>query len=476
MGKYISFGKWNHYYKYPFLAIFFTLLYDIIKGVNYENIFRTIQIFGQSKINFSSHNYIHQIFNYLVLFIFSLIFHINKSYSYKEDSLNTSSSSDSSSRHSKITLIHNDLLNDSKDSNLVYIYTLTIFIFVLSEQFLFLYGGTIKDLDFWMFEIVIISYICHRMFKINVYNHQKLGLILNACSFIFKIGSIITSLFFDDTNREKPIIYVHYNIFTLGIICFFIYLIFISLRAYGHSKFKWFMDLKYIEPFKLLMIYGLIGTFLCFFISLISTFIKCKDKTKEIDFNDYICNLNNNLFIDDNSTELYLENYKLYFQKFSETSEVKDIVFEILLIIFLMPSYFSIKYFEILTIQYLTPVHASFVAPLYFLIQKLALGIFTLIVDHSFYKVSNNYGIFKFHFDISGDILSILFFLIYLEIIEVKCCNFNYNIKQKIIERSLKELNDIDNSLNKTSSFELDEDNPNKISFEYFNDLIKSNK
>ena len=70
-------------------------------------------------------------FNYLGVFIFSLIFHIIKSYSYKEDSLNTSSSSDSSSRHSKITLIHNDLLNDSKDSNLVYIYTLTIFIFVL---------------------------------------------------------------------------------------------------------------------------------------------------------------------------------------------------------------------------------------------------------------------------------------------------------------------------------------------------------
>ena len=75
MGKYINLGKWNYYYKYPFLAIFFLILNDVIKGVNFEDIFKTIQIISQTKLNFSSHNYIHQMFNYLGIFIFSLIFH-----------------------------------------------------------------------------------------------------------------------------------------------------------------------------------------------------------------------------------------------------------------------------------------------------------------------------------------------------------------------------------------------------------------
>ena len=460
MGKYINCGKWNHYYKYPFLAIFFIILYDIIKGVNYEDIFTTIQIIKQSKLNFPSHNYIHQMFNYLGVFIFSLIFHLINLYKNKK-SLNISSSSDRSTNSKKrIILIHNNALKDFNEKHLFSICILTIIIFVMAEQFLFLYGIILKDLDFWMFEIVILSYINSHMFNIKVYNHQKLGLILNIFSFLFKICSIISSIYFDDIEREIPIIYVKYNIVFLGILGFVIYFIFISLRAYGRSKIKWFMDLRYIKATKLLMIYGLMGSGICFVISFTSTFIKCKDINNEIDLNNYICKLNNSLYKDDNnSTELYFENFKLYFQKFSQSNELKDIIFEIILIVLLMLIFFCFKYFSILTIQYLTPVHVTFVLPLYFYIQKLTLGIYTLIAEHSFFKVWSKYGILKYHFDSSGDILSILGFLIYLEIIELKFCKLNYNIKENIMKRGRKETND----MNKTdTSLSLNESDDSK--------------
>ena len=313
-----------------------------------------------------------------------------------------------------------------------------------------------------MFEIVILSYINSHMFNIKIYNHQKLGLILIFFSFLFKIGSIISSIYYDDTKREIPIIYVKYNIVFLGTLGFFLYFIFISLRGYGRSKIKWFMDLRYIEATKILMYYGLMGTGICLTISLISTFIKCKDLNNEIDLNNYICKVNNCLYKSDNdSTELYFENFKLYFQKFS-THEVKDILLEIILILLLMIIFFCCKDFSILTIQYLNPVYMTFILPLYFFIQKLTLGIYTLIVEHSFFKVWSYYGILKFHFDISGDILSILGFLIYLEIIELKVCELNYNTKENIMSRSFKEINDMNETAKSFSLDEIDESDDNK--------------
>ena len=41
----------------------------------------------------------------------------------------------------------------------------------------------------------------------------------------------------------------------------------------------------------------------------------------------------------------------------------------------------------------------------------------------------------KFLLDISGDIASIIGFLIYLEIIELNFCKLNYNLKKNIISR-----------------------------------------
>ena len=461
MGSYILFGKWNKTYKYIFLTILFNILFDIVKGVNYEKIFKEIRLFGSSKISFSEHNYIHQFFNYLGVFIFGIILSKIESYTSNEDNPSTSLSSGdtASSKSAKIILIHNDDLNDFDYSEIIFTGIFTIFILVIAEQFLLIYGSTMKDLDFWMFEIAILSYISSKMFNLTIHRHQKLGLILNCFSCLFKFGSIISSIY---DNEKPPVIYVKYNIFALGIIGFLIYMISITLRAYSNSKLKWLMDLRYIQVSRILILHGLMGSIICLIISIISTFVKCIDfKNDNIDFNYYICHVTNNTYIDDNingnsTKELYFENFKLYFEKY-KCNDTKEIIYEIALILLIMIISFFLKYFILLTIKYLTPVYATFYLPIYFLFQKLLLGLYSLISKGSFFVEKNKCRIFKFHFDISGDLLSIIGFLIYLEIIELNFCNLNYNIKRKMILRcigEIKEMGSFDSSFTEEDSIE----------------------
>ena len=64
--------------------------------------------------------------------------------------------------------------------------------------------------------------------------------------------------------------------------------------------------------------------------------------------------------------------------------------------------------------------------------------IFTAIFFRS-HLFSEENQLEKFLLDISGDIASIIGFLIYLEIIELNFCNLNYDLKENIIKRSIEE-------------------------------------
>ena len=284
MAKYIKFGKLNKQFKYIFLTILFILLNDYLNGFNYENIFLTMKIFDFEGLNsnFSSHKIIHQFFSYIGLLIIAICFYkyenkikYKKYEPKKENPIESDISSNSSSK--KIILIHNEDFGEIDNSKIFYICILTIFIWVTTDQILILYGLTFKDLDFWMFEIVILSYITSKMFKIEIYNHQILALILNVFPVIFKIATIIISF----NSNEKSELYIHNNKYLIGIIFYFIP---ITLRSYVNAKIKWFMDLRYISPNALLIFYGLFGAIISFIICIISTFVKCKEINNEINY------------------------------------------------------------------------------------------------------------------------------------------------------------------------------------------------
>ena len=142
--------------------------------------------------------------------------------------------------------------------------------------------------------------------------------------------------------------------------------------------------------------------------------------------------------INNNYTHYYLENFEIYFDKYINA---KEILREILVIILGFISFFGKQYSSILVIKNLTPAHVIFSIPIVFFLQKIVLISYTTIkVNNIFADTNNNIKTNKFLLDLFGDTLSIFGFLIYLEIIILCFCKYDYNIKSNIISRSYTEL------------------------------------
>ena len=451
--KLISCGLYNRYYKYILLSTFFKILNDSLYGFNYSNAFKEVKIFGGKKQKrFSKHYLVHQIFNYIGTALMSFLFEKyqkktenknNKKYILKNQTQDDNQSDLNSSRtFTHIILIHNKAQEENEINNYKEMYKpslIIIFAWISEEILLTIYGKALKDLDFWMFELLIITYLSAHIFKIKIYKHQKFAILFNLFPCILKIITIVLSFKEDkEVDLEPDDIIVYKNSgwwIPLGII---IYVILITLRAYVNTITKWFMDLKYISQSKLLIMYGIIGSIISLFISIITTFIKCNDEKK---FFRHICRVEE----EDSNPKIYFDNFKLYFENFD--SNAKEIFIELAIIIFGFITFFLSVYFSILVIKYLTPVHLIFSSPIYYIIQKVILVINNLIRENTFFKDTEPYKFVeeKFSLDISGDIISLIGFLIYLEIIELNFNEYNYNLRKNIIQRGLVDSEGLEN-------------------------------
>ena len=421
--KYISIGKFKKSFIYIILSVVFLILKDSLYGFNYLYSLKEIILFNSDTQKlFSQHILIHNTFNYFGALIISFFFHrYEKKTSENENNLLLSITS--SNRSSNIILIHMNSDKDFTTKKSFIIFLFVIISWIIEELSIESYTLILKDLDFWMFELFIITLFHKKMFKVEIYKHQKLAMLINIIPCFLKIIAII--LGFHKTLEEYPIFYVVKPFFIpIGIILFFML---ITLRSYINAKIKWYMDLKYISPHKLLMYYGTIGTLICLIICIISSFNECSISDRSI--TSFICNVTSN------RKEFFIENFSIYFSRF----EKKEILEELARILLGMIAFFFNKYFYILIIKCLTPVYVVFSIPIFYFIQKSILLINTLICEHKCFMVDKNIIHIKFILDISGDFISLIGFLIYLEIIIFNFCGLNYNINDEISRRSYDE-------------------------------------
>ena len=439
MKKFISCGKFNKYFYYIILAFFFELINDTLYGFNYLDIFREVKIIDtKTQAYFSWHHIIHQIFNYFGTTIIAIFL---KKY---ETNINQRPSNASNKTHDtnskQIVLIHNDSEDFNQTNKYLIIFLIIIVIWIFEELLIDIYTYALKDLDFWMVELVIITKINSLMFNLKIYAHQRFALWSIILPCLLKIVIIILS-YFDDNDEEIPILYNINKIYIpIGIV---IYIVLITLRSYVNAKIKWFMDLKYISHSNLLFYYGILGTIICSIIASISTFTKCKHKPYKLDIYDYICKIPYYEPGEDTPKEKYLESFIYYYKTFKgkinkEYSPI-EILYEIIIIISGMLTFFFQKYFAILVIKYLTPVHLIFSIPFFFILQKIVLIIYNYIIGELYIHSKIKFILLKFILDISGDLFSIFGFLIYLEIIELNFGKYNYDTKKNIIKRSFDE-------------------------------------
>ena len=450
MGKYISCGKFNNYFYYIIFTFFFDLLNDALYGFNYIDMFNEMKIIKSDTQNyFSWHHLIHQIFNYFGTFVFAYCFekYEIRSSRREQERLSPNPPTPDNNNNIQIILIHNDIddLDDHQYSN-NWMILLIIFLWVLEEQLIDIYSYALKDLDFWMVELIIITYLNAFMFKKEIYKHQKFAIWITILPCLLKILTIVLSLLDDKEeikDDKEPILYsLHKILIPIGII---IYLILITLRSYVNTKIKWFMDLKYISHNRLLIYYGFWGTLFCTIISTMSTFIPCNDNKNEIEISDYICKIpykdpNSN---SSNYEHKYLESFIFYFQTFEgkigKNFKKTEIFIEIVIIISGLVTFFFEKYFSVLIIKNLTPVHLIFSYPMFYFFQKMVLVLYNVGKRQLEIKSEKKFLIPKFILDTSGDLISFFGFLIYLEMIELKCGKYDYNIKKNITRRSFGE-------------------------------------
>ena len=383
MGGCIGFGEFNRKYIYIILAVFCKFTGQLILGLSYS-ILKSLHPLSK-ELSSSSISYFTS--NFLCSLILGYIGYKNsKKYQPNkliliEGSLNESSSFSS--------IKSNDFQDKSDKINKILILVGFIFVFWEVSEQLF-YSKGLVGLDFWMFEIIFLQIFMSKYLKHKNMLHQKLSLyIIVIPSFFLRI--ISNGLKSKNVNGPKSVYeYIIDKYDTIWIILFTIlYLIMTGARAFGNTNIKYLMDILYVSPFKILIIYGSFGLiFSLLYIGFDLLFHK-----------KYLGELN-------------------CFKK----KTIKTLIFALLYGIIN-----SLKIlFDIFIIRDLSPFHLFAKYEIYYIMIQI------ILLCHHFI---DNFKTFYF-VEISSDIICFFGVLIYLELIELRCCNLSFYLKKNIIKRS----------------------------------------
>ena len=172
--------------------------------------------------------------------------------------------------------------------------------------------------------------------------------------------------------------------------------------------------------------------------------------------------INDNFTSNNNITNYYYDSIFIYYNQIKNVYNEEKMRFY-LEILLLTPLYIIICFFEftceILIIHYLNPNFILIRDNFYYSI--LTLIFFLLDIERL-----DNKQIIKFSILETAEFLALVGYSIYLEIIELRFCGLDNDLKKKIKERGIKDitLSKIDDNNSKSDSFIDEEDNSNNNS------------
>ena len=390
MRKYIIFRRFNKYFFALFLLVVFQIVNEAIYGFNYfENIFDDVKMFhNKGHEYFSKHILIHFFFSYIGLFGLTTIIYLFK-----------------------IIILKNHYIICSFNLPQYLWIALISFIWVIEDYLFIFYSLILGGLEFWFLELLIVSYLNSKMFYDSIRIYQRLAMIINIFPLILKFITVVLS-----TKLEKEtsnLIYIkHLWVILVGIAIYFILAL---IRSFANLKFKRIINRKYSFQYEILMIYGFFGIATTSIVCLITSNFNCNIG----EIQDYLCKVSEN-----NDTKKFIDNVPIYLnilERYSKEDKTQKTL-EILVIIFSSLTFIANKYCSYIVIKYLNPVIFVFSFPLLFLFRKIALIINTLFISKSIFK-KDVMGInkIKFFLEIIGDILCLISFLIFSELILFKC-------------------------------------------------------
>lgn len=467
----IGFGRFNKYYFLILGSFLIKIFGNLIEGVVPTlNVGEPFYLF-QGPTEFLKHIYVKSMIRYLGIFIGGIIFFIvskKMQESFRSDEIQKKSIPETENPR-KMELLHYDyLLDKSFDVRLNAILVMIVYFLADNCQcVLKIFEGS--DLNFWMLEILFMMFFSHRFLFIKIYNHQRLAvtIIIMVCFSLQLITSIFPRGDYDcspfGSNKElcKYIIYMDYNsVFTvinkkMGVYAIVLiimtYIIVMMFNALVSIKQKWLMDFRFMSPYKILILIGFTGLIFSFIILMILSYIPC-DKN-----NLYMYQYCQSLSIE-NGLTVYFDSIYVYLKALkdkwlpNDKGEKKST--EALIEIFLVyPLYmitnFGNSAFDILVVKYLDPMYLILINVLY----NSALRSIVYFIEKQSDK-SNYYIILNFILKKISYVIAILCYLIYLEIVELRFHGYDINLKNRIIDRGIKEIAAEDENLGDTISYD----------------------
>ena len=412
----IGFGC-SKYYLFIFGEAIFKILEFLIFSINDDN----KNLFNFTPI-LSKHFFIRNLYKYISFIIGALIFYFfNKNNMKKEqNSIVTKRINESLKLKG---LIHNEEYNNVKEISIAQFLLVCFIYFFYKESTGILDSIFFNNLNFWICKFIFLIIFMNVYFIINIYMHQKCSIIfIITTNFILLLISSFLPISendkknpeFNDKNSYQIVdMITGFNFSFFFIILSFIFLSFII--SYAKVKTKVFLDFYFISPYKIILNIGLIGFGFTIIGLIISSFTKCQGK--EIIINNFCIK-------EENNTVYYYDSIFIYLHELNSS-----LINEIILTLFYLIICFSEFTCEIMIINYLNPIYTLIKDNIFYLFMKIIL-FFCL----SYLTLTQ--------FIILGlaEILSLLGYSVYLEIIELKFFGLDKDIRKNIIRRGDKEI------------------------------------
>ena len=404
--KYIGIGTLSLYYFYILYCFISSCIGNIL--LSFKSFCKDWKngLFGLTEL--VDHTIIQNLYKNLGYIIFGVIFYFIFSNKKKEKTLNNE---ETNNKNSNNILIYNK--TNYYQENIVIHLLLTCFILAFHSELNSILGSfDFSDFDFWILNIIFTIVFMNYFFKIKLYKHQIYSLAFN---FFINLILLIICTFVEEYKKPGTDSYSKIKaLLKSKLLCIPIILIYALnslIISFSRVKAKVLMEINYMSPYKIIILTGCFGLLFCIIILTITSIFNCNKNLVD----NQKCKIKENEYY-------YYDSISLYFSHLNDGKH--HFLLEILLITPLYSLAKFIKFFfEILMIYYLNPI-------------------FILISESTFYGVIYLFqAILNENFKgkkiitFCADIFSILSYLIYLEIIELRFCGLDTNTRKNIDER-----------------------------------------
>ena len=215
------------------------------------------------------------------------------------------------------------------------------------------------------------------------------------------------------------------------------------------------MEVEFFPPYLLILITGVTGLVLNCIALMITSFIECKG--------DFI--KNNICYVFNEEGKAYYDNILIYFSSMRSAYDNDETRSNFFIEIFaLIPLYLIFSFLEFLcqifAVYYMNPNYILIKDPIFFGLQRLGSLIYNLENINEVMYLS------QFFLLESAELFGLFGYLVYLEIIELRFCNLDENLKRNILNRTYEANLNAMKELNILTEDEKDDGDERKDSFD----------